>query len=131
VWSETDSAVDKRDGEIFYDVIRAPEANLMRNEGDGYLMAQKRRRPARIYHALRWQGQGQRAFDMMCERVVSREVHGSLLSQKQMIQDMIATSKAELEAARLLTLQAAWKMDQGGTKNALTDIAMIKFWCDQ
>ena len=128
VMGESGAAGDKGHAEILYENVRVPVANLVGNEGDGFMLAQQRLGPGRIHHAMRWLGQGQRAFDMMCERVVSREVHGSLLSQKQMIQDMIATSKAELEAARLLTLQAAWKMDQGGTKNALTDIAMIKFW---
>lgn len=128
VMGESAAAGDKGHAEILYENVRVPAANLVGNEGDGFLLAQQRLGPGRIHHAMRWLGQAQRAFDMMCERVVSREVHGSLLSQKQLIQDMIATSKAEMEAARLLTLQAAWKMDQGGTKNALTDIAMIKFW---
>lgn len=122
------AAGDKGHAEILYQDVRVPAANLVGEEGQGFMLAQKRLGPGRIHHAMRWLGQGRRAFDMMCERVVTREVKGSTLSQKQMIQDMVATSKAELEAARLLTLQAAWKMDQGGTKAALTDIAIIKFW---
>lgn len=128
VMGESGAAGDKGHAEILYENVRVPAANLVGNEGDGFMLAQQRLGPGRIHHAMRWLGQGQRAFDMMCERVISREVHGSTLDQKQMIQDMVATSKAEMEAARLLTLQAAWKMDQGGTKNALTDIAMIKFY---
>src|SRR5690625_3439268 len=119
---------EKGHAEILFEDVQVPAANLISGEGDGFMLAQKRLGPGRIHHAMRWLGQGKRAFDIMCERVVSRGVHGSALSQKQMIQDMVATSKAELEAARLLTLQAAWKMDQGGTKNALTDISLIKFW---
>jgi acyl-CoA dehydrogenase len=77
---------------------------------------------------MRWLGQSKRAFDMLCERAASRYAHGSLLADKQMVQDWIAASAAEMTAARLMTLQAAWKMDQGGTAAALTDIAMIKFY---
>jgi acyl-CoA dehydrogenase len=77
---------------------------------------------------MRWLGQSRRAFDMLCERAVSRYTAGSLLSEKQMVQDWVATSRAEMTAARLMTLQAAWMMDQGGTAAALTEIAMIKFF---
>ncbi|GAA2003394.1 acyl-CoA dehydrogenase family protein [Brevibacterium samyangense] len=122
------SAGDKGHAEILYENVRVPASHLVGQEGDGFLLAQKRLGPGRIHHAMRWLGQARRAFDIMCERVVSREVSGGFLRDKQMIQDMVATSKAEMEAARLLTLQAAWKMDQGGTKAALTDIALIKFW---
>ena len=80
--------------------------------GDGFALAQKRLGPGRIHHAMRWLGQSQRAFDMLCERALTRYTHGSLLAEKQMIQDWIAESYAEMQAARLLTLQAAWKMDQ-------------------
>jgi len=114
--------------EIIYREVRVPVENRIGEEGDGFLLAQKRLGPGRIHHAMRWLGQSQRAFDMMCERVKTRHVHGSVLAEKQMIQDYIAMSAAEMTAARLMTLQAAWRMDQGGTANALTDIAMIKFW---
>ena len=128
VMGHTASAGDKGHAEIRYEDVRVPAANLVGDEGDGFMLAQKRLGPGRIHHAMRWLGQAQRAFDIMCERVVTREVSGGVLASKQMIQDMVATSKVEMEGARLLTLQAAWKMDQGGTKAALTDIAMIKFW---
>lgn len=128
VMGDSGAAWEKGHAEIIYEDVRVPAANLIGHEGDGFLLAQRRLGPGRIHHAMRWLGQGQRAFDMMCERVVSRNVSGGLLKDKQMVQDMVATSKAELEAARLLTLQAAWKMDEGGTKAALTDIAIIKFW---
>ena len=77
---------------------------------------------------MRWLGQSQRAFDMLCERAVSRDTHGSVLAEKQMVQDWVATSAAEMQAARLLTLQAAWTMDQVGASNARVEIAMIKYW---
>jgi acyl-CoA dehydrogenase len=114
--------------EIIYRDVRVPAENLVGGEGEGFLLAQKRLGPGRIHHCMRWLGQSKRAFDMLCERAVSRYTHGSVLADKQMVQDWIATSAAEMTAARLMTLQAAWKMDQGGTAAALTDIAMIKFY---
>ena len=65
---------------------------------------------------------------MLCERAVSRYAHGSVLADKQMVQDWVATSAAEMQAARLLTLHAAWTMDQVGASNARVEIAMIKYW---
>ena len=114
--------------EITYTDVRVPAANRIGAEGDGFLLAQQRLGPGRIHHCMRWLGQSKRAFDMLCERAKSRYTHGSVLADKQMIQDWIATSAAEMTAARLMTLQAAWKMDNGGTAAALTDIAMIKFY---
>ena len=114
--------------EIVYRDVRVPAENLIGAEGDGFLLAQQRLGPGRIHHCMRWLGQSRRAFDMLCERAVSRYTGGSLLSEKQMVQDWIATSRAEMTAARLMTLQAAWTMDQGGTAAALTEIAMIKFF---
>jgi acyl-CoA dehydrogenase len=114
--------------EIIYRDVRIPAENLIGNEGDGFLLAQQRLGPGRIHHCMRWLGQSRRAFDMLCERAASRYTHGSLLADKQMVQDWIAVSAAEMTAARLMTLQAAWKMDQGGTAAARTDIAMIKFY---
>jgi acyl-CoA dehydrogenase len=114
--------------EIIYRDVRVPAENLIGNEGDGFLLAQQRLGPGRIHHCMRWLGQSKRAFDMLCERALSRYTHGSVLADKQMVQDWIATSAAEMTAARLMTLQAAWKMDQGGTAAARTDIAMIKYY---
>jgi acyl-CoA dehydrogenase len=114
--------------EIIYDNVRVPKENLVGNPGDGFKLAQQRLGPGRIHHAMRWLGQSKRAFDMLCERAVSRYAHGSVLADKQMIQDWVATSAAEMQAARLLTLQAAWTMDQVGASNARLEIGMIKFW---
>lgn len=117
--------------EILYDQVRIPFDNVVGGEagiGQGFVLAQKRLGPGRIHHAMRWLGQSRRAFDMMCERAVSRYAHGSLLAEKQMVQDWIATSYAEMQAARLLTLQAAWKMDKVGASKARVEIAIIKFY---
>ena len=113
--------------EVIYRDVRVPYENLVGNEGDGFVLAQKRLGPGRIHHAMRWLGQSQRAFDMLCERAVSRYTHGSYLAEKQTIQNWVADSMAEMTQARLLTLYAAWKMDKVGAANARVEIAMIKF----
>ncbi|MGC2167745.1 MAG: acyl-CoA dehydrogenase family protein [Acidimicrobiales bacterium] len=114
--------------EILYQDVRVPADHLIGPEGSGFLLAQTRLGPGRIHHCMRWLGQSQRAFDMMCERALSRFTHGSLLADKQTIQNWIADSKAEMHAARLMTLHAAWKMDQVGAAAARDEIAMIKFY---
>ena len=114
--------------EIIYRDVRVPYENLVGQEGEGFLLAQKRLGPGRIHHAMRWLGQSRRAFDMLCERAVSRYTHGSVLADKQTIQNWVADSLAEMTAARLLTLYAAWKMDEVGAPAARTEIAMIKYY---
>lgn len=119
--------------EILYQDVRVPAQNIIGETGDGFALAQKRLGPGRIHHAMRWLGQSQRAFDMLCERAVTRRVHGSLLAEKQMVQDWVAQSYADIQAARLLTLEAAWRMDQlhaAGRhySDARVEIATIKFW---
>jgi acyl-CoA dehydrogenase len=114
--------------EIIYEDVRVPYDNLIGNEGEGFLLAQKRLGPGRIHHAMRWLGQSRRAFDMLCERAVSRYTHGSTLAEKQTVQNWVADSMAEMTAARLMTLYAAWKMDQVGAPAARVEIAMIKYW---
>ncbi|MFI5040313.1 MAG: acyl-CoA dehydrogenase family protein [Acidimicrobiales bacterium] len=114
--------------EIIYDDVHVPYENLVGNEGDGFLLAQKRLGSGRIHHCMRWLGQSRRAFDMLCERAVSRYTHGSLLAEKETIQNWVAESTAEMQAARLMTLQAAWKMDKVGASAARVEIAMIKYY---
>jgi acyl-CoA dehydrogenase len=114
--------------EIYYRDVRVPYENLIGNEGDGFVLAQKRLGPGRIHHCMRWLGQSRRAFDMLCERALSRYAFGSTLAEKQTVQNWIADSAAEMQAARLMTLHAAWKMDQQGSSAARVDIAMIKYF---
>jgi acyl-CoA dehydrogenase len=114
--------------EVIYREVRVPYGNLVGNEGDGFRLAQQRLGPGRIHHCMRWLGQSQRAFDMLCERAVSRYTHGSYLAEKQTIQNWVADSLAEMTAARLMTLYAAWKMDTEGPEAARAEIAMIKFY---
>jgi acyl-CoA dehydrogenase len=77
---------------------------------------------------MRWLGVARRAFDMLCERSLYRYSHGSTLGKHQTIQNWIADSEAEMSAARLMTLHAAWKMDTQGVMAARKEIAMIKFY---
>ena len=113
--------------EVTYDDVRVPEQNLLGGRGEAFTLAQKRLGPGRIHHCMRWIGVCRRAFDMLCERAVSVHVHDSLLSEKQTVQNWIADCAASIESARLLTLHAAWKIDQVGASRARTEIAMIKY----
>jgi acyl-CoA dehydrogenase len=114
--------------EIVYEDVRLPPEALLGPRGAGFLIAQQRLGPGRIHHCMRWLGVSRRAFDMLCERAVSRHAHGSLLADKQTVQNWIADSAAEMQAARLMTLHAAWKMDTEGASAARQDIALIKFF---
>jgi acyl-CoA dehydrogenase len=114
--------------EIRYEDVRVPGTALLGAEGAGFLIAQQRLYPGRIHHCMRWLGVARRAFDMLCERSLYRYVHGSTLSKHGTIQNWIADSEAEMTAARLMTLHAAWKMDTQGVMAARKDIALIKFY---
>jgi acyl-CoA dehydrogenase len=114
--------------EILFQDCRVPAANLIGRPGEGFLLAQKRLSGGRIHHAMRWIGTCHRAFDMMCERAVSRQVGGRPLGDKQFVQDFIAESATEIDAARLLTLHAAWHWDTYGPSASRIQIAQIKYW---
>jgi acyl-CoA dehydrogenase len=112
---------------VYRDVRLGPEA-LLGESGQGFWLAQLRLGPGRIQHCMRWLGQSQRAFEMLCERSVSRYSHGSLLSEKGSVQNWVADSAAQILAARLMTLYAAWKIDREGARNARLEISLIKFY---
>jgi alkylation response protein AidB-like acyl-CoA dehydrogenase len=112
--------------EILFRDCHVPDDNLIGRPGDGFVLAQQRLGGGRIHHAMRWLGQAQRALDILCERAVSRESHGRLLAQHQMVQDYVALSHMEIQAARLLTFQTAWKMDRYGAEAVRADLGMIK-----
>ncbi|MCI0783093.1 MAG: acyl-CoA dehydrogenase family protein [Chloroflexi bacterium] len=112
--------------EIYYKDVRVPVTNVLGQAGDGFMIAQKRLGPGRIHHCMRWLGQMSRAFDMLCERALSRSSFGTTLAQKQTVQNWIADSVAEIQSARLLTLHAANKIDQGD--EARVEVSLIKFW---
>jgi acyl-CoA dehydrogenase len=114
--------------EVLYEDVRVPREALLGERGAGFLIAQQRLGPGRIHHCMRWLGVSRRAFDMLCERAVSRYAHGSLLGEKGTVREWIAESAAQMQAARLMTLQAAWKMDREGAAAARQEIALIKFF---
>jgi acyl-CoA dehydrogenase len=112
--------------ELRYTGVRVPLENTLGEPGDGFLIAQKRLGPGRIHHVMRWLGQMQRAFELMCSRALEREAFGSRLADKQTIQNWIADSAAEIQACRLLTLDAAHKIDRGD--DARVEISLLKFY---
>jgi alkylation response protein AidB-like acyl-CoA dehydrogenase len=112
--------------EVRLDDVRVPRENLLGQRGAGFVIAQKRLGPGRIFHCMRWLGQAQRAFELMCEWAKVRYAHGSYLSEKGEIQRYVAESAAEIQAARLMTLDAARVLDEGG--EARVEISLIKFW---
>lgn len=113
--------------EIEYTDVRVPAENLLGKRGQGFAIAQTRLGPGRIHHCMRWLGQAQRAFDLMCQYSTKRVAFGGPLADKQMVQHWIAESAAEIQAARLSVLHAAWQIDQAGAKSARIDISLIKF----
>jgi acyl-CoA dehydrogenase len=114
--------------EILYEDVRVPAANRLGAEGEGFLIAQRRLYPGRIHHCMRWLGVARRAFDILCERATYRHVHGGVLGEQQAVQHWIADSAAQMSAARLMTLHAAWKMDTHGASAARQEISLIKFY---
>jgi alkylation response protein AidB-like acyl-CoA dehydrogenase len=116
-------------GEVKFENARVPLNHLLGERGKGFVMAQERLGPGRIHHCMRWIGIASRCFDMMCKRAVSREYSpGVVLGDKQMVQKMIAESKAEIDAARLSVLHAAYIMENFGQKAARQEISAIKFF---
>ncbi len=111
--------------EVTYTGVRVPVDNTLGEPGDGFRIAQKRLGPGRIHHVMRWLGQMQRAFELLCTRALEREAFGSRLADKQTIQNWIADSAADIHACRLMTLDAAHKIDSGD--EARVEISIIKF----
>ncbi|MGH9170513.1 MAG: acyl-CoA dehydrogenase family protein [Acidimicrobiales bacterium] len=111
--------------EVKYTDVRVPIENALGNVGEGHQAAQDRLGAGRIYHCMNSVGQMWRAFDLMVERARSREVHGGLLQDKQFIQGFIADSYIDIQAARLMTLHAAERIDHG-LQGARTEISAIK-----
>jgi acyl-CoA dehydrogenase len=114
--------------EIVYEDVRIPATQRLGAEGEGFLIAQQRLYPGRIHHCMRWLGVAQRAFDMLCERATYRVSGGKTLGEHQTVQNWIADSAAQMQAARLMTLHAAWVMDTQGVSAARTPISLIKFY---
>jgi acyl-CoA dehydrogenase len=112
--------------EIRYDNCRVPANNLLGPEHGGFVIAQARLGPGRIHHCMRAIGAAERAFEIMCRYANERVAFGGPLGEKQFVQEWVATSRMEIDQARLLTLYAAWKMDTYGKKVARQEISMIK-----
>ena len=115
-------------GEILYQNCRVPQSNLLGPEGSAFAIAQERLGPGRIHHCMRWIGICNRCFDLMCVRALTRPIApGKTLAQKEIIQAWIAECAADIQAARLMVLYAADRIDKVGAKEARTEISMIKY----
>lgn len=115
--------------EVRYEKCRVPASNLLGSEGDGFRIAQERLGPGRIHHCMRWIGICERAFELMCGYAARRELApGAFLGERQNVQEWIADSRAEIDAARLLVLHTAERIDREGQAAAREDISLIKFF---
>jgi len=110
--------------EIRIENLRVPKENMLGGRGQGHLLGQARLGPARLAHCMRWLGQAEVALDMMVDRATKRFAHGSLLSEKQGIQWMIADSAMELYQGKLMVLHAAYKIDRG--EDFRSEVSMAK-----
>jgi acyl-CoA dehydrogenase len=111
---------------IRYHQVRVPIDAMLGAPGEGFKVAQARLGGGRVHHAMRVVGKCQRAFDMMCERALSRRTQGRLLAEHQFVQGFIADSAIQLQQFRLLVLQTAWIIDHQPPGAARTHIAMCK-----
>lgn len=117
-------------GEILYQNCRVPQKNLLGPEGLGFVVAQERLGPGRIHHCMRWLGICNRSLELMCKRANERVIapSGKTLATRQTVQNWVAESVAEIQAARLMTLHAAWQIEEIGVKDARVDVSTIKYY---
>jgi acyl-CoA dehydrogenase len=115
--------------EVIYEKCRVPVANRLGDEGAGFAIAQERLGPGRVHHCVRWIGICERSLELMCQHATRREIApGKALATRHNVQEWIAEARAEINAARLMVLQAAWKMDRHGSLGARDEISLIKFF---
>ncbi|MEO9802146.1 MAG: acyl-CoA dehydrogenase family protein [Reichenbachiella sp.] len=115
--------------EIRYNNCRVPVHNLIHKQGEGFMLAQQRLGPGRIHHCMRWIGICERSLDLMCRRASERKISDEeVLGDKQTIQNWIAESRTEIDAARLLVLHTAHKIEKEGSKAARKEISSIKYY---
>ncbi len=112
--------------ELSFTDVRVPVDNLLGEQGGGFAIAQARLGPGRIHHCMRLIGMAERAFDLMCTRVLAREAFGGPIADQGVVQDWIAESRVRIEQVRLLVLKTAWLMDTVGSKGARIEISAIK-----
>jgi alkylation response protein AidB-like acyl-CoA dehydrogenase len=112
--------------EVRFTNVRVPVENALGGEGEAFRLAQKRLGPGRIHHVMRWLGQMQRAFELMCRYANEREAFGGPLADKQTVQNWVADSAAEIQACRLLTMDAARKIDEGS--EARVEVSLLKVY---
>ncbi|WP_055590869.1 acyl-CoA dehydrogenase family protein [Streptacidiphilus griseoplanus] len=113
-------------GEVLFEDVRVPAANLIAGEGEGFAIAQARLGPGRIHHCMRLIGTAERAVELMCRRALERSAFGKPLAEQGVVQEWIAESRVRIEQLRLLVLKTAWLMDTVGNRGAHTEIQAIK-----
>jgi len=117
-------------GEIEFEDCRVPAGNLLGPRGEGFRLAQARLGPGRIHHCMRWLGICERSLELMIRRAAAREIspEGARLAGSDIVRAWIAESAAEIQAARLMVLHAAWRIEHAGARAARDDVSMIKFY---
>jgi acyl-CoA dehydrogenase len=110
--------------EVEYEGLEIPDEDVLMNVGDGLRATQIRLGPARLTHCMRWTGLGRRALEIALARIEVRKAFGATLANKESVQQMIGQAAMELDIGRLLTMRAAWLLDNGSL--ARKEISMAK-----